>query len=228
MDGQAAGAEGAREESTVEVTATPTIRASGTRQSHPEGGRRDVVATRAARLFAERGYLGASLRDIAAASGIQSPTLYSHYPSKLSILVEVVERYFDAIVPRLENAAGASGDGARRLRAMVVESVEVGVRWRDEFLTTSNNWEWISAQPELAELGRRRDEAFRIWRKVLAEGVADGSVRPVDPGAILWVISAAITGMVDQRYVATQEDRSSPPVSALVEILFDGLAARTN
>jgi hypothetical protein len=34
--------------------------------------------------------------------------------------------------------------------------------------------------------------------------------------------------MVDQRYVATQEDRSSPPVSALVEILFDGLAARSN
>jgi AcrR family transcriptional regulator len=202
------------------------MRASRIAPSAPEGGRRDVVAKQAARLFAERGYLGASLRDIAAASGVQSPTLYSHYPSKLSILVEVVGRYFDAIVPTLEKAARAPGNGAQRLRAMVIASVEVGVQWRDEFLTTSNNWEWISAQPELGELGRRRDEAFRLWRGVLAEGVADGSVRPVDPGAILWILSSAITGMVDQRYAATHGDRSAPPVSALVEILFEGLAAR--
>lgn len=206
--------------------ATPATRASRIGPSAAEGGRRDVIAKRAARLFAERGYLGASLRDIAAASGVQSPTLYSHYPSKLSILVEVVGRYFDAIVPQLEKAARAPGNGAQRLRAMVIVSVEVGVQWRDEFLTTSNNWEWISAQPELEELGRRRDKAFRVWRGVLAEGVADSSVRPVDSGAILWVLSSAITGMVDQRYAATQGDRSAPPVTALVQILFDGLAAR--
>lgn len=193
---------------------------------HPDGARRDVVAKRAARLFAERGYLGASLRDIAAASGIRSPTLYSHYPSKLSILTEVVGRYFDVTLPPLELAAHGPGNGAERLRAMVTAAVEVGVECRDEFLATSNNWEWISAQPELAELGRRRDQAFRLWRAVLAEGVADGSLRPVDPGATLWVISSAITGMVDQRYVATRDDRRAPPVAALVDILLGGLATR--
>jgi AcrR family transcriptional regulator len=176
MDGQAAGAEGASEEATGEGTATPTNRASGTRQSHPEGGRRDVVATRAARLFAERGYLGASLRDIAAASGIQSPTLYSHYPSKLSILVEVVGRYFDAIVPRLENAAGASGDGAQRLRAMVVASVEVGVRNQ-----SSRSWSVGEMRP-FASGGKCSQKG---WPTALCaqstQAPSSGSYRPPSP-----------------------------------------------
>jgi len=193
---------------------------------HPDGARRDVVAKRAARLFAERGYHGASLRDIAAASGIRSPTLYSHYPSKLSIFVEVVNRYFDVFLPRLREAADGEGNAAQRIGAMLATSVEVGVEWRDEFLATSNNWEWVRSTPELTVLIHRRDEAFRLWRSVLADGVADGSLRDVDPFQTLWIISSAITGMVDQRYVATAEENGAPPTGTLVDILLGGLATR--
>jgi AcrR family transcriptional regulator len=182
------------------------------------------VAKRAARLFAERGYHGASLRDIAAASGIRSPTLYSHYPSKLSIFVEVVNRYFDVFLPRLQQAAQGEGSAAQRVGAMLATSVEVGVEWRDEFLATSNNWEWVRSTPELSELAHRRDEAFGLWRSVLADGAADGSLRKVDPLQTLWIISSAITGMVDQRYVASDEEHGSPPTGTLVDILLGGLA----
>jgi AcrR family transcriptional regulator len=193
---------------------------------HPDGARRDVVAKRAARLFAERGYHGASLRDIAAASGIRSPTLYSHYPSKLSIFVEVVNRYFDAFLPRLREAADGEDSAAQRVGAMLATSVEVGVEWRDEFLATSNNWEWVRSTPELTVLIERRDEAFGLWRSVLADGAADGSLRDVDPFQTLWIISSAITGMVDQRYVATAEENGAPPTGTLVDILLGGLATR--
>ncbi|MDQ1359915.1 MAG: hypothetical protein QOJ44_292 [Acidimicrobiaceae bacterium] len=193
---------------------------------HPDGARRDVVAKRAARLFAERGYHGASLRDIAAASGIRSPTLYSHYPSKLSIFVEVVNRYFDAFLPRLREAADGEGSAAQRVGAMLATSVEVGVEWRDEFLATSNNWEWVRSTPELTVLIDRRDEAFGLWRSVLADGAADGSLRHVDPFQTLWIISSAITGMVDQRYGATAEETGAPPTGTLVDILLGGLATR--
>lgn len=204
----------------MEETARPTSR------WHPDGARRDIVAKRAARLFAERGYHGASLRDIAASSGIRGPSLYTHYPSKLSIFVEVVNRYFDAFLPRLQQAAHGEGNAARRVGAMLATSVEVGVEWRDEFLATSNNWEWVRSTPELTVLSHRRDEAFGIWRSVLADGVADGSLRNVDPFQTLWIISSAITGMVDQRYVVSVEENGSPPTGTLVDILLGGLATR--
>jgi AcrR family transcriptional regulator len=192
---------------------------------HPDGARRDIVAEQAARLFASRGYHGASLRDIAVASGVRQPTLYSHYPSKEAILSEVVNRYFDALLPELERAATGPGDAATRLAEMIRTGIAVGSAHRDEFLTTSNNWEHIHTTPALAALVERRDRALTLWRNVLTAGATDGSLLPVDPYAALWIIASAINGMVDLRYAALDAEGSAP-TDTLVAVLIDGLAPR--
>ncbi len=51
---------------------------------------RDDVVRAAARLFAERGYHGTSMRDLGAELGLFGSSLYSHVGSKQELLVEVV------------------------------------------------------------------------------------------------------------------------------------------
>ncbi|MBW2493378.1 MAG: helix-turn-helix transcriptional regulator [Deltaproteobacteria bacterium] len=46
---------------------------------------RELILREASRLFAARGYLGTSTREIAAAVGIQQPSLYNHFASKQAI-----------------------------------------------------------------------------------------------------------------------------------------------
>ena len=41
-------------------------------------------------LFAEHGFYGTSIRDIAAGASIRSASLYAHFPSKEAILAELV------------------------------------------------------------------------------------------------------------------------------------------
>src|SRR5450432_3077518 len=41
-------------------------------------------------LFAEHGFHGTSIRDIAAEAAVQSASLYAHFPSKEAILAELV------------------------------------------------------------------------------------------------------------------------------------------
>jgi len=53
------------------------------------GGSRGAILDTALRLIAERGYGGTSVRDIAAASGVQPATLYAHFPSKEHVLLEL-------------------------------------------------------------------------------------------------------------------------------------------
>ena len=43
-------------------------------------------------LFAERGFAGATLRDVATRVGIRNPSLYNHFPSKECLYVAVLER----------------------------------------------------------------------------------------------------------------------------------------
>src|ERR1700759_1381531 len=53
--------------------------------------RREELTQIAARLFAERGYQGTSLADLASALGVQKPSLYHHIASKEDLLWEVAQ-----------------------------------------------------------------------------------------------------------------------------------------
>jgi AcrR family transcriptional regulator len=56
--------------------------------------RRDVISAAAAVLFAERGYRGASIEEIARASGVTPPVVYEHFDSKRELYRELLERHF--------------------------------------------------------------------------------------------------------------------------------------
>ena len=56
--------------------------------------RREVIAEAAAELFAERGYRGASVDEIARRSGVTPPVVYEHFASKRELYRELLERHF--------------------------------------------------------------------------------------------------------------------------------------
>ena len=53
---------------------------------------RERILDAAETLFAERGYEGATLRDVAARVGLQTPSLYNHFDSKEALYGAVLER----------------------------------------------------------------------------------------------------------------------------------------
>ena len=83
----------------MEATTSPRLRA-------PQ--RRAVIETAAARLFAEHGYAGTRLDDVAAAAHVTKPILYRHFASKkalyLGLLVQHREQQL-SIAPRAGSAA---------------------------------------------------------------------------------------------------------------------------
>lgn len=60
----------------------------------PSGGRsrrkRDVIAAAAVDAFLERGFVGASMDDIATRAGVSKATVYAHFGSKEQLFVDVV------------------------------------------------------------------------------------------------------------------------------------------
>ncbi|NEN05445.1 TetR/AcrR family transcriptional regulator [Diaminobutyricibacter tongyongensis] len=142
-------------------------------------------------LFAERGYAGTSIRDIAGAVGIQSATLYGHFPSKEHILAELAQAGHEAHRRRLADAmAGAGADPVDQLAALV----RAHVLFHTEFamLAIVANAELEALSPELvAGSIRPRSETERLFTGTIDRGIELGRFSTPDA----WLAAAAIGGM---------------------------------
>ncbi len=100
---------------------------------------RDAILTEARRCFAEQGFDGTSLNDIAAGVGIRKPSLLHHFPSKEAIYREVFETALSDLIVRLEVAGDRQGQEP----------------WEKMEYVLDTAFDWFCANPEFVRMMRR-------------------------------------------------------------------------
>jgi TetR/AcrR family transcriptional regulator, cholesterol catabolism regulator len=188
---------------------------------------RDRIVRAAEGLFAQHGYHGASMRDIAAGTGLRAASLYNHFPSKEELLLAVGSRYFDAMLPALRSIASRADDPLDRLVDMIRTTIDIGLAHKDAHLTLVSDMRIIRKTPQLAPLVDASRACIAQWRRVLREGRRTGVIRAdIQPAAAIWIIFTAMTGMIDDDYRADMLGAPNVrPVPALCTLLVDGLRA---
>jgi len=155
-----------------EVSSAPDLGAGA--PTIPRGAGREAISNAAREIFAERGYHGASIRDIARRAGLSLSALYHWHSSKQDLLAALIQEstndYFEACEEALREAGDAPAD---RLRALVRAAVEWRVRRRIESDIRAR--EWRNLEPEhQARLDDLRRAATGLWKSIISDGVAQG------------------------------------------------------
>jgi AcrR family transcriptional regulator len=178
----------------VVVAAIRARRLQATKGDLPESiaeGTRGRILEAALHLFAETGYAGASIREIAAAAGVQPASLYAHFQSKEHILAELAKVGHEVHHRRLRAALLESGpDPSEQLAALV--RAHVRLHCELPMLAVVSNNELHSLSPDRAEpVMATRDSSTGLFNEVIERGIDLGVFAP----SHAWLAVAAIGGM---------------------------------
>ncbi len=158
---------------------------------------REEILRRSAPLFNMRGFAGASMADIVAATGIEKGGLYNHFKSKEELALAAFDYAIAAVeasfYARRERSASRYDDLIFAIRAFVATAASRPIEGGCPLLNTA-----IDADDTNPELRERTREVLARWRagfSLLARrAVESGELEGVDPDSVGTTIVASVEG----------------------------------
>jgi AcrR family transcriptional regulator len=153
--------------------------------------RRSELTRQAARLFAEKGYHGTSIGDLAEAMGVQKGSLYAHIESKADLLWEVARDGAAAFHTALD-AVPDEALATQKIRLALRAHLRVVAEQLDVATVFIREWRYLDGERREEFLAERRRYEER-FRALFREGRELGQLRTDldDATAALLILSAA-------------------------------------
>lgn len=153
--------------------------------------RRTELTREAARLFAQKGYHGTSIGDLADALGVQKGSLYSHITSKEDLLYETLMDGATAFHGALD-AIPETATPVEKIRAALRGHLRVVAEQLDVATVFVQEWRYLEGERRDEFVAERRRYEERI-RELLREGRDLGDLRSDldESAAVLLLLSAA-------------------------------------
>ena len=134
----------------------------------------DAIIEAAIRVFAKRGYRGASLKEVASEAGVSKPTLYNYFESKASLYLDMLRR----LEKRMQDAIQEAVDPKKTAREKVLAALQVQfdfARKNGELIKAAHTAmflpDGIKEQMNLLPLLQTR---FGVMERIVREGIEGG------------------------------------------------------
>jgi AcrR family transcriptional regulator len=135
----------------------------------PRAVREQQLLELAEALFAERGYAGASMEELARRAGVTKPVVYELFGSKEGVFGACVDRSIERLAADISSAVRAEGDPEARLRAGGLAFIRFAAGNRVA-------WDLMSMGGSFEEKARAvRSSQAELVRQLMAEMAAEGT-----------------------------------------------------
>ena len=196
---------------------------AGRKRLRDHGVKRDAVVRTAARAFAERGFHNTSLDDIAKALDVTKPTIYYYVTNKEQLLFQCFVAGLEPIRTALRAVKSTQEPGRERLNTVLRQYAQA----------VASDFGWCMVIAEHQDLSASMSEHIRALkveidqgiRRLLREGVKDGSIQPCDVKMTAFALAGALN-WIAHWYRANQAMTAAQIADAFVAIFENGLRPR--
>jgi AcrR family transcriptional regulator len=159
---------------------------------------RQLIVERAAPVFNQRGFAGASLSELVTATGVEKGGIYNHFGSKEALAIDALDYSVSLLVERFSRALEGREDAIDRLTALV--DAFAGIVDRPDIPggcpVANTALESDDTNPELCARARgAMDSWHRLIGSIVKSGKERGDLRPdTDAYELATVMTATLEG----------------------------------
>ena len=178
----------------------------------------DAILQHAARLFAERGFQGTSMLELAGAAGVSKALLYHYYEDKYQMLVAIAEGHIDRLAAVVHEVMATGHAPEARLQALVERFVAEYASAQAHHQVLVQDIKYLESEDQRRIRGKERAVVQAFAEAIAAAHPALGQQALGKPLAML------LFGMINWLFTWFREDGALDyaRLSALVVALVGG------
>jgi AcrR family transcriptional regulator len=197
-----------------------------TDRSIAQADKRKLILDAAIRVFAEHGYHGARVGDIAGDAGVAHGLLYHYFASKDDVLRTIFVENWGELVGRFRAVESADEPAGEKLEGIAKILLRT---WRNDPALVTVMVREVARSRQIQDRVEEVGEAFAIIQRVIEEGQATGAFRrDVDAQLASWIfyggLEEVLTGWVLGRLPDSEDDVTTAERTA-IEVALRGLTA---
>lgn len=185
--------------------------------------KKELIITKAARLFREKGYSATSMRDLAEEVGIEAASLYNHIQSKSEILQEICFRVANQYMTHIEHAETSGLATIAKVEAILRFQIKQMLHNFEQVYVADREWKHLP-EPYLSNLKNQRRLYRKRFAQIITQGILVSEIKDIDAPTAVLIMLHAVSGIESWH-------RSSAKISGedlernMVMILIEGLKA---
>jgi len=183
---------------------------------------RQRLVAEATRQFVERGFDGASMREIADACGVTKAALYYHYTGKAALLRDIVAGYLDEVASAVAEGRAAASGPADQLRAVVRGLFALPVESRAIMRLAMHDLRHLDDTHRVAFAAAYQARFLQPLTDLVRDGIEAGAFAPRDPATVVWMLLGMVYPFFSTQQAGRDEQRV---VTELLDVLLFGLSS---
>ena len=183
--------------------------------------RKDVIVSKAALLFREKGFKAASMRDLAESVGVEAASLYNHIKSKIELLHEICFGVANRFMHNMEEVESESISSIAKVEKLLRFHISEMVHHYEAVYVSDREWKHL-ADPYLSNFQNQR----RIYRKrfaaIIENGIRNNEIKKIDSATAVLIMLHAISG-IESWHRSIQKISAAELEENMITILVGGL-----
>lgn len=190
-------------------------------KSSKSNTRKDVIISKAARLFREKGYSATSMRDLAEHVGVEAASLYNHIRSKAEILQEICFKTANKFMDHISEVEASDQRSIARIEAILRFHIRQIVTHYEEVYVMDREWKHLT-DPYLSNMQSQRRSYRQRIAAIIEDGIRKGEIKAIDAPTAVLIILHAVSG-IESWHRSVKRISAEMLEDNMVMILVEGL-----